>query len=153
MLERKMGPGFPVKLTGGKLRLFMQVHRNIDTLPSFANAVLTIGTFDGVHEGHKKILHALKEEASKVKGESVLVTFHPHPRNIVQPGKPLQLINTMEERLALLSQAGIDHLVIVPFTSAFAEQTAEAYIRDFLMKNFQPSMIIIGYDHRFGKNR
>lgn len=131
----------------------MQVHQNINDLPSFQNAVVTIGTFDGVHEGHRKIIQALKEEAQKVKGETVLITFQPHPRKIVQPEKPLQLINTLEEKIELLEKAGLDHLVIVPFTPAFAEQTAEEYIRDFLIQNFHPATIIIGYDHRFGKGR
>lgn len=131
----------------------MQVHRDIDHLPTFTNAVITIGTFDGVHEGHQKILSALKNEAARVKGETVLITFHPHPRKIVQPDKPLQLLNTMQEKIALLEKAGIDHLAIVPFTTAFAEQTAEEYIRDFLIRKFNPATIIIGYDHRFGKDR
>src|SRR5690349_10434769 len=131
----------------------MQVHQDIEHLPSFTNAVLTIGTFDGVHEGHRKIIRALKEEAAKVAGESILITFHPHPRKIVHPDKPLQLINTLAEKIDLLAETGIDHLVVVPFTTAFAELTADEYIRDFLIQNFQPSTIIIGYDHHFGKGR
>lgn len=131
----------------------MQVHRRLEQLPPFTNAVITIGTFDGVHEGHQKIIQALKEEARRVSGETVVITFHPHPRNVVQSGKPLQLINTQAEKIELLDRAGIQHLVIVPFTTAFAEQSAEEYIRDFLVQNFHPSTIIIGYDHRFGKGR
>lgn len=131
----------------------MQVHRDIELLPRFKRAVVTIGTFDGVHQGHRKIIQALKQEAAQVNGETVLITFHPHPRNVVQPHKPLQLINTMDEKIALLEKAGIHHLVVVPFTAAFAGQTAEEYIRDFLVQRFQPATIIIGYDHRFGKNR
>jgi len=131
----------------------MQVHQDIAHLPAFTNAVITIGTFDGVHEGHQTIIKALKEEASRVGGESALITFQPHPRKIVQPAKPLQLINTLDEKIELLGKSGIDHLVIVPFTTAFAEQTAEEYIHDFLIKNFHPATIIIGYDHRFGKGR
>jgi riboflavin kinase/FMN adenylyltransferase len=131
----------------------MQVHRHTEHLPPFTNAVITIGTFDGVHEGHRKIISALKEEAQRVNGESVVITFHPHPRNIVQPQKHLQLINTQEEKIELLTKAGIHHLVVVPFNETFAEQSAEEYIRDFLIKNFRPATIIIGYDHRFGKKR
>ena len=131
----------------------MQVHQAISHLPSFTNAVITIGTFDGVHEGHQKIIAALIKEAERVKGESVLITFHPHPRKIVANDKPLQLINTLSEKIELLRKAGLDHLVIVPFTQAFAEQSAEAYISDFLIQNFHPATIIIGYDHRFGKDR
>ena len=135
------------------MRLSMEVHQDIDHLPAFTNAVLTIGTFEGVHAGHQKILHALKEEAARVKGETVLITFHPHPRKVVQPERPLQLLNTMEEKAALLQKAGIDHLVIVPFTTTFSEQSADAYIREFLIGRFHPATIIIGYDHRFGKDR
>ncbi|HEV7334273.1 MAG TPA: bifunctional riboflavin kinase/FAD synthetase [Flavisolibacter sp.] len=131
----------------------MQVHHSIEHLPSFTNAVITIGTFDGVHVGHQKIIAALKEEANRVNGESVLITFHPHPRKIVYSDKPLQLINTLPEKIELLRKAGLHHLVVVPFTQAFAEQSAEEYISDFLIKNFHPATIIIGYDHRFGKGR
>ena len=131
----------------------MLVHRTIENLPPFRNAVITIGTFDGVHEGHKKIISALVTEAKAVNGESVIITFDPHPRKIVNPEKPLQLINTLEEKTELLARTGIDHLVIVPFTPGFAEQTAEQYIKDFLIDNFHPATIIIGYDHHFGKGR
>ncbi len=131
----------------------MLVHRTIENLPPFRNAVITIGTFDGVHEGHKKIIAALVTEAKAVNGESVIITFDPHPRKIVDPDKPLQLINTLEEKTELLAKTGIDHLVIVPFTPGFAEQTAEQYIKDFLIDNFHPATIIIGYDHHFGKGR
>ncbi|MBB1284172.1 bifunctional riboflavin kinase/FAD synthetase [Flavisolibacter sp. BT320] len=131
----------------------MQVHHSTTDLPSFTNAVVTIGTFDGVHQGHQKIIAALKDEANRVQGESVLVTFHPHPRKIVHADKPLQLLNTLTEKIELLRKAGLDHLVVVPFTQIFAEQSAEEYISDFLIKNFNPATIIIGYDHRFGKGR
>lgn len=135
------------------LRLFMQLHQDTAHLPVFTNAVITIGTFDGVHEGHWKIISALKAEANRVNGETVVLTFQPHPRKIVQPDRPMQLINTLGEKVELLSEAGIDHVVVVSFTPAFAEQTAEEYIRDFLIQNFHPATIIIGYDHRFGKGR
>ena len=131
----------------------MQVHRQLEQLPAFSNAVITIGTFDGVHEGHCKILDALKKEAAAVNGESIVITFSPHPRKIVQPDQPLQLINTPEEKAELLRKAGIDHLVVVPFTPTFSALSAEAYISDFLVRYFRPSTIIIGYDHRFGKGR
>lgn len=135
------------------MRPRMQVHRSIDQLPAFTKAVITIGTFDGVHIGHQKVIAALRDEANRVGGETVIISFHPHPRKIVQPNRPLQLINTLDEKISLLDAAGIDHLVVVPFTPAFAEQSADDYVRDFLVKNFQPSSIIIGYDHHFGKSR
>ena len=131
----------------------MQVHRTIEQLPPFLRAAVTIGTFDGVHQGHQKIIAALINEARRNGGESVIITFDPHPRRIVNNAQPLQLINTLEEKIALLGGSGIDHLVIVPFTPAFAAQSAEEYIRDFLVARFHPHTIIIGYDHHFGQGR
>lgn len=132
----------------------MQVHQQTDHLPAFRNAVVTIGTFDGVHIGHQLIIDQMKREALAINGETVIITFHPHPRKIIgsRSGK-LFLLTTMAERTTLLNASGIDHLVVIPFTEAFAEQDAAVYIKDFLVKNFRPHTIIIGYDHRFGKNR
>jgi len=132
----------------------MQVHRDIDNLPLFRNAVVTIGTFDGVHVGHRQIINKLKVEAIKVNGESVIITFHPHPRKVISSAiLGVRLINTLEEKIEVLAGLGIDHLVIVPFTDAFANQPAEEYIRDFLFEKFHPDTVIIGYDHRFGRER
>ena len=132
----------------------MNVYTDLEKLPLFNNAVVTIGTFDGVHTGHQQIIEQLKNEAGKIHGETVIITFHPHPRKIINGNsKEVKLINTLEERIALLAAKGIDQLVIVPFTEAFAEQSAEEYIRDFLIEKFKPHTIIIGYDHRFGKGR
>ncbi|HZH65379.1 MAG TPA: riboflavin biosynthesis protein RibF [Flavisolibacter sp.] len=131
----------------------MKVHHDIEKLPAFKNAVITIGTFDGVHAGHQKIIAALKAEAATVVGETVIITFNPHPRKIVKAIDPLQLINTLEEKIDLLTKAGIDHLVVVPFTPAFSELTADEYIVNFLIGKFHPVSIIIGYDHHFGKGR
>ena len=132
----------------------MKIHRDLNNLPGFKNAVITIGTFDGVHLGHRQIIDSLKEEAAKANGESVIITFHPHPRKVVSSViTGVRLINTLGERIELLDKTGIDHLVIVPFTDFFANQGAEEYIRDFLVEKFKPHTIIIGYDHRFGKER
>ena len=133
----------------------MQIHRNIDALPSFHSAVITIGTFDGVHTGHQQILEQLRQEAGRIGGETVIVTFHPHPRKIVNGNAAgeIKLINTLLEKIALLSWKKIDHLVVVPFTEAFSQLTAEQYIREFLLEKFHPHTIIIGYDHQFGKGR
>lgn len=132
----------------------MQIHRNINSLPVFKNAVITIGTFDGVHLGHKQIIEHLKAEAVNAGGESVIITFHPHPRKVVSSViTGVRLINTLQERIELMTQTGIGHLVIVPFTDYFANQPAEEYISDFLAAKFNPHTIIIGYDHRFGKDR
>lgn len=132
----------------------MQVHRDIDSLPEFRNAVITIGTFDGVHMGHRQVINRLKSEAKANGGETVIITFHPHPRKIVSSAiLGIRLINTLDEKIALLAGLGIDHLVVVPFTDAFANQPAEEYLSDFLVGRFKPHTIIIGYDHRFGRDR
>lgn len=132
----------------------MKVHYSTDSLPAFHNAVITIGTFDGVHLGHRQIIENLKKEAAAAGGESVIITFHPHPRKVVSSViTGVRLINTLPEKISLLEQTGIDHLVVVPFTDFFANQTAEEYIRDFLVAKFRPHTIIIGYDHRFGRDR
>jgi riboflavin kinase/FMN adenylyltransferase len=132
----------------------MHIHRNIDRLPDFRRAVITIGTFDGVHTGHQQILEQLRQEAARIDGETVIITFHPHPRKIVKgDAAQIRLINTLREKIELLSWKGIDHLVIVPFTEAFSQLTAEQYIQEFLLEKFHPHTIIIGYDHQFGKGR
>jgi riboflavin kinase/FMN adenylyltransferase len=132
----------------------MQVHKNIDTLPLFRNAVVTIGTFDGVHEGHRQIINKLKKEAEETGGETVIITFHPHPRKVVSSTiLGIRLINSLNERIELLENLGINHLVIVPFTDVFANQSADECIKDFLIEKFHPHTIIIGYDHRFGRDR
>lgn len=132
----------------------MQIHYDINHLPVFKNAVITIGTFDGVHEGHKKIIDQLIKTAQEAGGESVIITFHPHPRKIVSSSiLGIRLINTLPEKTELLEQLGINHLVITPFTEVFANQEPEDYLKDFLIDKFHPHTIIIGYDHHFGKNR
>jgi len=132
----------------------MKVHYNIQQLTAFRNVVITIGTFDGLHNGHRKIIELMQTEAASVNGDTVIITFDPHPRQIVAKEKsPVFLINTLSEKIQLLEGLGIDHLVVIPFTEAFANQSAEAYITDFLVNTFHPHTIIIGYDHRFGKNR
>ncbi|HET9429744.1 MAG TPA: bifunctional riboflavin kinase/FAD synthetase [Chitinophagaceae bacterium] len=136
------------------LPLNMQVHRNIDQLPEFRNAVITIGTFDGVHMGHRQVIDKLKSEAAAIQGETVIITFHPHPRKVVSSTiLGIRLINSLDEKLMLLENLGIDHVVVVPFTDAFANQPAEDYISNFLVDKFKPHTIIIGYDHRFGRDR
>jgi riboflavin kinase/FMN adenylyltransferase len=132
----------------------MHIYRSTDDLPDFRRAVITIGTFDGVHTGHQQILEQLRQEAARIGGETVIITFHPHPRKIVKgTAAEIRLINTLPEKIELLSWKGIDHLVIVPFTEAFSQLTAEQYIKEFLLEKFHPHTIIIGYDHQFGKGR
>ncbi|MFN8308897.1 MAG: bifunctional riboflavin kinase/FAD synthetase [Chitinophagales bacterium] len=132
----------------------MRVFHSLEQLPVFTNSVITIGTFDGVHKGHQKIIQRLQHWSQQLQGESVIITFHPHPRLVIHPqDTSLQLLNTIEEKIALLEKYGVDNVVVVPFSRHFSEMEAEEYIRDFLVKNFQPKAIVIGYDHRFGKDR
>ncbi len=131
----------------------MKVYRSLQQLPVFNRAVLTIGTFDGVHLGHQQIIRQLLTEATATGGESVLISFYPHPRKVVQPDKFIAELTALDERIELLKQQGLDNLVVVPFNKEFSEQTAQQYIKDFLVDRFHPSLIIIGYDHKFGNNR
>ncbi len=132
----------------------MQVHRDINNLPFFRNAVVTTGTFDGVHTGHLQIIQQLKEEAENINGEGVIVTFEPHPRMVISSDKiEIELLNTLNEKIELLEKKDIDHLVVVPFTKEFSEQLAEKYIKEFLVEKFHPHTIIIGHDHHFGNER
>ena len=132
----------------------MKIHNHIALLPAFKNAVVTIGSFDGVHDGHKKILDQMQSIAKQIDGTTVVITFFPHPKFVMQKDDaPFYLLTTISEKADLLSKNGIDHMVIVPFDEQFAAQSAEAYIQDFLVRCFQPHTIIVGYDHKFGKNR
>lgn len=130
----------------------MLVHRDIHHLPPFQNAVVTIGTFDGVHTGHQEIIAQLKDEARSIDGETVIITFHPHPRKVVS-SKNIFILTTLDEKIELLRAKGVNHLVVVPFDEAFSHQTAEEYVKHFLFEKFHPHTVIIGYDHRFGRNR
>ena len=123
-------------------------------MPSFSNAIVTTGAFDGVHIGHQKIIRRMQEIAKEINGETVIVTFHPHPRKVISsiPGEIKQL-TSLEDRIELLQQSGIDHLVIVNFDYQFSNLTATQYIKDFLLDHFHPHTIIVGYDHRFGNGR
>lgn len=132
----------------------MKVYKDINHLPVFKNAVITIGTFDGVHLGHCQIIEQLLKEATNVAGTPVLITFYPHPKQVIENiQKPLHVLNTASEKYELLHLKGIEHIVVVPFNKEFAEQPAHDYIKNFLVDKFHPNTIIIGYDHRFGKNR
>ena len=132
----------------------MKIYHNINEFKAINNAVVTIGTFDGVHLGHRKIIERLKELADECGGETVILTFFPHPRMILHPeDESLKLINTIHEKAELLEKLGIDHLIITPFSRDFSNQTPEAYIRDVLVNTIGTKKIVIGYDHRFGKDR
>ena len=132
----------------------MNIYTDINSLPQFANAVITTGSFDGVHSGHVQIIEQLIKEAKAVNGTPVIITFYPHPKQIVQiPGKPLSVLNTPAEKYDLLQSKGIENIVVVPFDKAFSELTADEYIRKFIMEKFHPAAVVVGYDHRFGNNR
>lgn len=132
----------------------MKVYKDLNKLPPIPNAVVTIGSFDGVHRGHQQILHQVTELAKGCQGESVVVTFHPHPRHVLSPDRDrFKLISTVEEKAQLLAGYGIDNIVVVPFDEAFYTQSPQDYIESFLMDKFNPTWIVIGYDHKFGKNR
>lgn len=118
------------------------------------NAVVTIGTFDGVHIGHQEILKTLNAEAEKCEGESVLLTFYPHPRMVLFPEQTdLQLLQTQTEKLEKLASIGLQNVVIYPFSKEFADLSAERFVEEILIKGLQAKMVIIGYDHQFGHNR
>ena len=132
----------------------MKVYRHIDEFQRLENAVVTIGTFDGVHFGHQKIINRLTEVAQKCGGESVILTFFPHPRMILHPeNSNLKLITTIDEKAELIEKLGVDHLIITPFTRDFSNLSAETYIQQVLVDKIGTKKIIIGFDHRFGKDR
>ena len=132
----------------------MTVHQDLKQLPTFKNAVITTGAFDGVHVGHQEIISRMKQIALEIKGETVIITFHPHPRKVISsiPGEIKQL-TSLEERIELLTNSGIDHLVVVNFDYAFSNLSADEYIKNFLFDHFHPNTILVGYDHRFGNGR
>ncbi len=132
----------------------MRVYNNIDEFTAVNNAVVTIGTFDGVHIGHRKIISGIKELAESTGGETVILTFFPHPRMILHPeDESIKLITTIAEKAELMERLGVDHLIITPFSRDFSNQSAESYIRDVLVGKIGTKKIVIGYDHRFGKDR
>ncbi len=132
----------------------MKVYSDINSLPHFPNAVITTGSFDGVHSGHVLILEQLIKEAAERDGTPVVITFFPHPKQVVTiKDKPLHILNTPTEKYELLQGKGINNIVVVPFDKAFAALSADEYIEKFLVKCFDPAVIVVGYDHRFGNNR
>jgi riboflavin kinase/FMN adenylyltransferase len=132
----------------------LKIYNNLSDFKKLDNAIVTIGTFDGVHFGHQKIIKQLVQKAKADNGESVILTFFPHPRMIIDPeNQDLKMINTINEKAEILKGLGVDHLIITPFTRDFSNQLPEDYIKNTLVNNIGTKHIIIGYDHRFGKDR
>lgn len=131
----------------------MKVYYALEDFSRLQNAVVTTGTFDGVHIGHKKILDQLSQTAGLCSGESVLLTFHPHPRIVLQPDIDLKLLSSQQEKIELLKETGLDHLIIHPFTKEFSRTKSMNFVRDYLVNRIGAKKLVIGYDHHFGRNR
>lgn len=131
----------------------MKVYYSIDDFQKLDKAVVTTGTFDGVHIGHRKILAQLNKVAQNLGGESVLLTFFPHPRMVLQPDLDLKLINSQKEKIELLKSTGLDHLIIHPFTAEFSRTSSLDFVRNILVNQIGAKKLVIGYDHHFGRNR
>ncbi len=132
----------------------MKVYRSLEEIGKIKNPVVTIGTFDGVHEGHKQIIRRLKKACVEVGGESFIFTFHPHPRQVLFPEQTdLKLLTLTEEKLQLLEKAGVDHVLVYPFSKEFSLLSAQDYVKKILVDGIGTKKLIIGYDHKFGNNR
>ena len=131
----------------------MKIYSSIEEFEGASVPVVTTGTFDGVHTGHRQIIGRLKETAARSGGETVLLTFFPHPRMVLFPERKQVLLNTQEEKTMLLAQAGIDHLIVHPFTREFSMLSSVEFIQDILVKKIGTKKLVIGHDHHFGRNR
>tara|TARA_B100000768_G_scaffold177203_1_gene191047 strand:+ start:633 stop:1565 length:933 start_codon:yes stop_codon:yes gene_type:complete len=131
----------------------MKVHYGFESYKNIKNPIVTVGTFDGVHYGHQKIIHRLQKIAKKNNGESVLLTFDPHPRKVLVNDQGLKLIHTVKEKINILEKLGLDHLVVYPFTKEFSKFSAKTYIDELLVKKLGIHTLVIGYDHHFGNDR
>lgn len=132
----------------------MNIINNIIQAQHLKNAVVTIGTFDGVHLGHQAIFKEMRRLAEEIGGETVVVTFHPHPRQVLAlDTERLRFICSQEEKMAKFEQYGIDNVVVIPFTKAFASTPSDEFIKKYIIEYLHPAVIVVGYDHHFGKNR
>lgn len=132
----------------------MKIYEGLSQFENVPNPVVTSGTFDGVHLGHQKILQRIREIAKSINGETILLTFWPHPRLVLYPKEHnLRLLSTFEEKAKLLRQFGIDHLISIPFTKEFSQLSSQEFIQSILVDKIKTKKLVIGYDHRFGKNR
>ena len=132
----------------------MKIYHNIDSFQPVPNPVVSVGTFDGVHLGHQQIFTCMKEEASRCGGETVVVTFYPHPRLVIHPdSKQLRFINTQERKYEIISRCQIDHLIVIPFTREFSNLSSGEFVKRFLIDKIHMHELVVGYDHHFGKDR
>jgi len=134
----------------------MLVHFSMEHLPEIPSPVVTVGSFDGVHVGHRVIIGRLNDLASEVHGSSVLITFHPHPRKVLYPdssGKDLKLINSQSEKIMLLEEAGLDHLIILEFTRDFSRTSSDDFVEHYLVGKLHAHTIVVGFNHYFGHNK
>jgi len=131
----------------------MKIYNDINEFQEISNAVVTIGLFDGVHLGHVKILDRLKKIAQNEQGETLVITFNPHPRLVLnKENAEIKLLNSLPEKIKLLEKAGLNHLLIIPFTEKFAELSPDEFIGRILIEKIHPSHVVVGYNHTFGKN-
>lgn len=132
----------------------MKIYKNFSEYEKVANAIVTIGTFDGVHLGHQAILKDMVKTAREIGGETVVITFYPHPRQVLNiDSSHLRFISTQEDKVKRLEDLGVDNLIVVDFTKEFSRTSSESFIRDYVIEKIAPVKIVIGYDHHFGKNR
>ena len=131
----------------------MNTYKNIDQYQAQKKAVVTIGTFDGVHHGHQQILQKVVDRARAEDLTTALLTFFPHPRMVLQPEYDLKLINTIDERVDLVAQTGVEHMIIHPFSKEFSRTSAREYVKDILVDQLNAAVVVIGYDHHYGRNR
>jgi len=132
----------------------VKIYYDINAFVPVPNAVVTVGTFDGVHLGHQAIFNKMIEEASEINGETVVITFHPHPRIVLQlESSNLRFISTQEMKIRRLANMGIQNLIIIPFTKEFSRTRSETFIKEYIVDRIRPAYLVIGYDHHFGKNR
>jgi riboflavin kinase/FMN adenylyltransferase len=131
----------------------MRIYHGLQAFEKIQNPVVTSGTFDGVHLGHQKLIKKLQDLAHTKHGETVIITFWPHPKYVLNPGNSMKLLTTFQEKADLLKTFGIDHLIRIPFTREFSQMTSEQFVKEILVRKIGTKQLVIGYDHRFGKNR
>ncbi|MDP2236920.1 MAG: bifunctional riboflavin kinase/FAD synthetase [Bacteroidales bacterium] len=132
----------------------MKIYHDIESFVAVKNAIVTVGTFDGVHLGHQAIFRKMIQDAKEIGGQTVVITFHPHPRLVLNiDSSSLRFITTQEKKLQILEKTGIDHVIIIRFTKEFSRTNSETFIREYIVEKIKPARLVIGYDHHFGKNR